>query len=151
MRSPIFTLVSGPMVMNAEGARVGFPHGQSANVMFYNYTWAQELGFDAPPATLDELEEQVCAAAAANTASGDPDLAGTGGIVVYPGASDVAVYLFAVGGDFYDDSGTAYDYDQPRTHHGGRILEGNSMMKDAVSLQRAIQTQNSPHGKRSSR
>jgi multiple sugar transport system substrate-binding protein len=99
--------------VNAEGARVGFPHGQSANVMFYNHTWAQELGFDSPPATLDELEEQVCAAAAANTASGDPDLAGTGGIVVYVGASDVAAYLFAVGGDFVDDAGTAYDMTSP--------------------------------------
>jgi multiple sugar transport system substrate-binding protein len=99
--------------INAEGARVGFPHGQSSNVMFYNFTWAQELGFDSPPATLDELKEQVCAAAAANEASGDPDLAGTGGVVVYTGASDVAVYLFALGGDFVDDSGTAYDMTSP--------------------------------------
>jgi len=32
--------------IGSDGARVGFPHGQSANVLFYNYTWGQELGFD---------------------------------------------------------------------------------------------------------
>jgi multiple sugar transport system substrate-binding protein/sn-glycerol 3-phosphate transport system substrate-binding protein len=99
--------------VNAAGARVGFPHGQSSNVMFYNHTWAQELGFDAPPATIDELKTQICAAAAANTASGDPDLEGTGGMVLYTGAENVAAFLFALGGDFYDDAGTSYNFTSP--------------------------------------
>jgi multiple sugar transport system substrate-binding protein/sn-glycerol 3-phosphate transport system substrate-binding protein len=39
--------------VTAEGVRVGFPHSQSANVLFYNNTWGQELGFDAPPSTME--------------------------------------------------------------------------------------------------
>ena len=32
----------------------------------WNKTWAEELGFDGPPATAAEFKEQACAAAEAN-------------------------------------------------------------------------------------
>ena len=44
--------------------RLGLPVYRSGIVIFYNQTWAQELGFEAPPQTLAELQEQACAAAA---------------------------------------------------------------------------------------
>lgn len=99
--------------VNADGARVGFPHGQSSNVLFYNSTWAQELGFANPPTTKAEFTEQACAATAANTADDDPDNDGMGGLVLYTGASNVASWVFAFGGDFYDEAGTGYDFTQP--------------------------------------
>jgi multiple sugar transport system substrate-binding protein/sn-glycerol 3-phosphate transport system substrate-binding protein len=99
--------------INATGARVGFPHGQSLNVLFYNHTWAQELGFANPPTTKAEFKEQACAAAAANEADDDPDNDGTGGLVLYTGASNVATWAFAFGGDFYNEAGTGYDFTQP--------------------------------------
>jgi multiple sugar transport system substrate-binding protein/sn-glycerol 3-phosphate transport system substrate-binding protein len=99
--------------LNAVGARVGFPHGQSSNVLFYNHTWAQELGFPNPPTTKAEFTEQACAAAAANAADDDPDNDGMGGLVLYTGASNVASWVFAFGGDFYDEAGTGYDFTQP--------------------------------------
>jgi multiple sugar transport system substrate-binding protein len=46
--------------------RLGVPLYRSAQVLFYNQTWAEELGFDAPPSSAEEFEEQVCAAAQAN-------------------------------------------------------------------------------------
>ncbi len=108
--------------INAEGARVGFPHGQSANVLFYNISWAKELGFDSPPATAEEFRDQVCAAAAAN--EGDPDKAGTGGYVLYTGASDIAAWIFAFGGHVYNADGTGYDFENPVVVDTAEFLKG---------------------------
>jgi multiple sugar transport system substrate-binding protein len=99
--------------LSTDGARVGFPHGQSANTIFYNFTWAQELGFDSPPKTLEELTEQACAATAANAADSNPDNDGTGGLVLYASASNVASFVFAQGSDFNNADGTGYDFTKP--------------------------------------
>jgi multiple sugar transport system substrate-binding protein/sn-glycerol 3-phosphate transport system substrate-binding protein len=98
---------------NANGDRVGFPHGQSENVNFYNNTWAEELGFDSPPATLAEYKEQICAATAANAADDNPDNDGQGGLVLYTGASNVASFVFGLGGDLYNAAGDGYDFTNP--------------------------------------
>ncbi|MGD8815036.1 MAG: extracellular solute-binding protein, partial [Anaerolineales bacterium] len=99
--------------ISSDGARVGFPHGQSANVLFYNYDWAAELGFDAAPATWDEFKAQACAAAAANNADDNPDNDGTGGLVLYTGASNFASWVFAYGEDIINDAGDAYEFNTP--------------------------------------
>ena len=99
--------------LNADGARIGFPHGQSANVMFYNYTWAEELGFDGPPDTWAEFKEQVCAGAAANAADDNPDNDGTGGFVMYTGASEFSTFIFAFGDDYIGADGASYDFAKP--------------------------------------
>lgn len=99
-------LASGKL---ADGTQVGMPIHQSENVLFYNQTWAQELGFDAPPANAAEFKEQACAAAAANNADDNPDNDGTGGLVSRGvGASDVASWLFAFGGQLLNDAGDTY-------------------------------------------
>ena len=66
-----------------DGAWIAYPMTQSANVLVYNFTWAEELGFSEPPTTSRELKDLVCAAAADNAAIGG-DFAGTGGIVYFP-------------------------------------------------------------------
>jgi ABC-type glycerol-3-phosphate transport system substrate-binding protein len=86
-----------------DGRRLAWPMSHSANVMTYNYTWAQELGFDAAPTTAAEVKEQVCAAAAAN---GD----GTGGMVWYASASNYLSVAYAFGADELNEDGTAYDF-----------------------------------------
>jgi len=97
--------------MAADGTRFGFPISQSAEVLFYNHTWGQELGFDAPPATAAELKEQACAATLAN--ADDPDKEGTGGYVLYAGASQVNAWLFAFGGTVLNEDGTGYNFSSP--------------------------------------
>lgn len=99
--------------LNAEGARIGFPHGQSANVLFYNYTWGEELGFDGPPETWLRFKEQVCAGAAANAADDDPDNDGTGGFVMYTGASEFSTFVFAFGENYIGADGASYDFAKP--------------------------------------
>lgn len=104
------TIVGG---QTADGSQVGFPISQSANSVFYNNSWAQELGFDAPPADSAEFYEQACAAAEANASDADPDNDGTGGLVLYTGASNFASFLFAYGGNLLDSSGADYAFDSP--------------------------------------
>lgn len=93
-----------------DGKFFAFPISQSANVLFYNTQWAKELGFDNPPTNYDEFKAQACAAAEANNNDSDPDNDGTGGLVLYAGASNVASFVFANGGTMLNADQTGYDY-----------------------------------------
>lgn len=93
----------------ADGTQVGYPMHQSANVLFYNKSWAEELGFANPPANAAEFKEQACAATAANAADDDPDNDGTGGLVYFPGASNIASFVYAFGGDIVNEARDNYD------------------------------------------
>jgi ABC-type glycerol-3-phosphate transport system substrate-binding protein len=81
--------------------RLGMPFSRSAQFLFYNVTWAQELGFDAPPSTPAEFKEQSCAAA---TANGD----GTGGWFVHTGADTISSWIFAFGGSWETTDGYSF-------------------------------------------
>jgi multiple sugar transport system substrate-binding protein len=92
-----------------DGSQVGLPIHQSANVLFYNKSWAEELGFPDSPVTSEEFKEQICAAAEFNANDDDPDNDGTGGFVHFPGASNIASWAYAFGGDIVTESRDAYD------------------------------------------
>jgi multiple sugar transport system substrate-binding protein len=95
------------------GARLSWPLSQSANVMVYNFTWAQELGFDAAPTSPEELKAQLCAAAEANLTDDNPDNDSGTGMVWYPSASNFLSFLHAYGGKELNADGTAYDFNTP--------------------------------------
>jgi ABC-type glycerol-3-phosphate transport system substrate-binding protein len=109
--------------VTADGTRIALPLSQSANVIFYNKTWAQELGFDEAPQDAAEFKEQACAAAAANAADDNPDNDGTGGLVLYTGASNVFSWLFAFGDDGLTEDGTAYDFTAPAVEETAVFLK----------------------------
>lgn len=92
-----------------DGAWIAYPMTQSANVLVYNFTWAEELGFEGAPQTADELRAVACAAAEANTEIGG-DFAGTGGLVYYPSATNWLHFLYAFGGNELNEDKTAYDF-----------------------------------------
>jgi multiple sugar transport system substrate-binding protein len=94
-----------------EDARIGFPFSQSGNVIFYNTTWAQELGFPDPPATMGEFKRQACAAASANISDTDPGNDGTGGFVIYSGAANILSWVYASGGEVYNASESNFTFD----------------------------------------
>ena len=96
--------------MTTDGRRIAWPLSQSANAMTYNFTWAQELGFDNPPTNTAELKEQLCAAAVANASDDNPDNDGTGGMVWYPSASNYLSLVYAFGGNELNADETAYDF-----------------------------------------
>jgi len=106
-----------------DGARVGFPISQSAEVLFYNNTWGQELGFDAPPTTPAEFMEQACAATEANATDDNPDNDGTGGFVLYAGASQVSAWGFAYGATHLTADGSAYDFATPEWQAAAEFLK----------------------------
>ncbi|MBW7881281.1 MAG: extracellular solute-binding protein [Caldilineaceae bacterium] len=100
-----------------DNQRLGFPPNRSMEVLFYNQTWLEELGFDGPPATPDEFKEMACAAAAAN---GD----GTGGYILRDDASAIAAWTFAFGGDVLTEDGTTYVFNGPATVEALSFLKG---------------------------
>jgi multiple sugar transport system substrate-binding protein/sn-glycerol 3-phosphate transport system substrate-binding protein len=93
-----------------DGTLFAFPISQSANVLFYNSGWAEELGFENPPANYAEFKAQACAATEANNTDDNPDNDGTGGLVLYAGASNVASFVFANGGNMLNAAGDGYDF-----------------------------------------
>jgi len=101
------------LAITADGVRLGWPLSQSVNAMVYNITWAQELGFDSPPTTPEELKEQLCAAADANLTDDNPDNDSGTGMVWFPSASNFLSFLHAYGGTELNADGTAYDFNTP--------------------------------------
>jgi len=59
--------------------RYAVPAEYNFHLLFYNQTWAQELGFNATPTTSEEFLNQACAAARFNASDADDDNNGTGG------------------------------------------------------------------------
>lgn len=100
-----------------DNQRLGFPPNRSMEVLYYNQTWLEELGFDGPPTTPDQFAEMSCAAADAN---GD----GSGGFILRDDASAVAAWTYAFGGDVLDEAGTSYIY------NGDATVEAMTFLKD---------------------
>jgi multiple sugar transport system substrate-binding protein len=100
-----------------DNQRLGFPPNRSMEVLFYNQTWLEELGFAGAPTTPDEFREMACAAAEAN---GD----GTGGFILRDDASAVAAWTYAFGGDILTEDGLGYVYDGDATVEALAFLKG---------------------------
>ncbi len=75
----------------------GLPVDQDLHVLFYNKTWAEELGFPEPPQTMADFESQACAASKALAADDDPNNDGMGGWVLNYDAGTVMSWLAAYG------------------------------------------------------
>ena len=64
------------------GLLIGLPLWHNPAWLFYNKTWAQELGFSNPPVTMDDFSQQSCAARDALNKDADPENNGTGGWIL---------------------------------------------------------------------
>jgi ABC-type glycerol-3-phosphate transport system substrate-binding protein len=98
-----------------EGSRFGLPAVRSAQVMYYNTTWAEELGFTTPPRTPEQFKTQACAAAQTNQNNDNPDDDGTGGWLINTNPSGILSWLFAFDSQVLlpDDSG--YQFNTPQS------------------------------------
>lgn len=76
----------------------GLPAERNAYVLFYNQTWAKELGFKAAPSTPDEFLNQSCAAARQNSFDKDLSNNGTGGWIFNSQPSTILSWLKAFDG-----------------------------------------------------
>jgi multiple sugar transport system substrate-binding protein len=128
-----------------DGTLFAYPISQSANVLFYNSGWAKELGFEAAPTNYAEFKEQACAAAAANAGDDNPDNDGTGGLVLYAGASNVASFVFANGGNMLAADGSGYDYTDQS------VVDAATFMKELWDEGCAFPTESYPNPEFASR
>lgn len=98
---------------SAAGSRLmGMPIGISASVLYYNLTWAKELGFSSPPSTPGELQQQACAAAQTKMTDNDISTNGTGGMWINNSPNSVISWYSAFGGTMPDGSTIAQFNDQ---------------------------------------
>jgi ABC-type glycerol-3-phosphate transport system substrate-binding protein len=70
-------------------------------VLFYNTTWAKELGYDSPPSTVDEFKRQACAANAFNDNI-------TGGWFINTSTASMTSWMYAFDGEISSTAG--YDF-----------------------------------------
>jgi ABC-type glycerol-3-phosphate transport system substrate-binding protein len=101
----------------SDGKRLGMPALTSADLLYYNQTWAEELGFTSPPATPAQFKTQACAAARA-----DPNDGGAGGWLIsteYPAALG---WLDAFGADVLAPGARGYRFASPEVEESLRFL-----------------------------
>ncbi len=83
------------------GFRLGIPAERIVDVIYYNKTWAESLGFPYSPTTPDEFHDQACAAAQLNNADAVPENDGTGGWIIDTKWQTVMSWLSSFGMDTY--------------------------------------------------
>lgn len=89
------------------GRQIAIPAERSAKVLFYNTTWARELGFEQPPATPAEFERQACAAAQALLMDPGRENDGLGGWIVNRDSMTILSWMAAFGASPSAETGGA--------------------------------------------
>jgi multiple sugar transport system substrate-binding protein len=97
---------------SVDGRRLGVPAQRSAHYLFYNATWAHELGFSAPPASADDFRQQACAANASFRTDSSPQNDGYGGWIVDPAWQTTFAWMAAFGGSALQDGAYSFRNDQ---------------------------------------
>ena len=105
------------------GHRAGVPAVRTARVLFYNQTWASELGFSQAPASPEDFQTQACAAAVAN--AGSEAKSGTGGWLASTDALTTLSWLQAFGAQpVPEDANGAYHFQSEESAQAIRFLHG---------------------------
>lgn len=97
---------------NVGGVQIGFPPNRSMELLYYNFDWLRELGYDEPPATWDDFAA-MCRLAKEQPFSKNEDPARSLGFLLDVDASRFAAMVFSRGGDLVDATGTTYALDSP--------------------------------------
>lgn len=98
-----------------DGFRVGVPAQRFGLLIYYNATWAQELGFENPPQSPRQFSQQACAAAQAKRSNDDLADDGTGGWVVNSSPSGVLSWMHAFGSEVVNSQRSGYQMDTSQT------------------------------------
>jgi multiple sugar transport system substrate-binding protein len=94
----------------SELKRIGIPFFRSAYALFYNQSWAKELGFSSAPATPQGFKDQACAAARAVSKQGDNADAGNGGWMISSQPAALVGWIYANGGSLTQTDPTGYTF-----------------------------------------
>lgn len=104
------------------GNRMGIPAHRSAQMLYYNSTWAEELGFSSPPSTPAQFRQQACAAARAVKEDENLDNDSGGGWIISNNYAAVLGWLFAFEGQVTDSKGEDYLFDTPEVEEAFGFL-----------------------------
>lgn len=88
-----------------DGERYGVPAQRTARFILYNQSWARELGFDSPPATSSEFEQQACAAHKALGSDQDANNDALGGWLIDTHPMTPLSWMLAFGGGVQEEDG----------------------------------------------
>ena len=97
-----------------DSIRPGIPFSQTIQVIYYNRSWADELGYPSRPDSWQDLDKQACAA------SGDRELSPSSqvqetGILVLPEAANIVSAVYAYEGHFIERDGNGYLFNTAET------------------------------------
>ncbi len=84
--------------------RLSVPALISGKFFFYNKSWAKEIGFEQPPASLEEFAQQVCAANEFQKKDSNVDNDYTGGWLANDDPIVMLGWLYAFGGGIVSES-----------------------------------------------
>jgi multiple sugar transport system substrate-binding protein len=104
--------------------RLGIPFYRSAYVLFYNQSWARELGYPSPPGTPQDFKAQACAAAQAISAQGNKSNQSKGGWLITPQPGVLAGWIYAFGGEITNPSAPGYLFNTTETRQAFEFLKG---------------------------
>lgn len=102
--------------------RLGLAPNRSMEVMYYNLDWLKELGYDAPPTTVEEFREMTCKAA--QTPFSGAKAEGSMGYQLSVDTSRFASWTYAFGGDIYDPTTNQYTLNSPAAVEAFKFLQG---------------------------
>jgi multiple sugar transport system substrate-binding protein len=94
-----------------EGNQLAIPALRDGQVLFYNKTWAAEMGFSTPPGSPEQFKAQSCAALQANVRTQRVDKIGTGGWVIETTPLTLLSWMQVFGGQpLPADNSSAYSF-----------------------------------------
>lgn len=82
----------------------GLPFTQSIQVIYYNQSWAKELGYNFPPADEKDFLEQSCALVGEE---------GRFGVLFSPQVDNILSFVYAYQGQILKAGGRGYDFTSP--------------------------------------
>ncbi len=102
--------------------RLAMPAQRTARLLLYNQSWANELGFEAPPATSTEFQEQACKANQAMHSDADPQNDGQGGWLIDTQPMTGLAWLLAFGGGAQEENN--FRFLTPENIQATRFIKG---------------------------
>ena len=82
-------------------------------VLFYNQTWGEELGFSTPPGSSADLIDQACAAAKEYQEIVDDSGDVGGGLIIYPDSANITSWIYAYKGTILDSEEEKFRFSSP--------------------------------------
>lgn len=102
--------------------RLGVPAQRTARFLLYNQTWAHELGFENPPATSEEFQQQACKANQFMRSDQDTHNDGRGGWLIDAYPITNLSWLLAFGGGAQEADN--FRFLRPNNIEAARFVKG---------------------------